>query len=117
MHEYSLVQALLRQVEGLMREQQAQRVATIKVSVGDFSGVEPELFQLAFETLVDDTPARGADLKLERVALESKCRDCGREFEIDRFRFQCPHCASGDLMILRGEELVLESVTLEQDEA
>ena len=114
MHEYSLVQALLRQVATLMQEQAASRVVSIRVSVGEFSGVESELFRGAYDMLVDATPVQGARLQLDRVPLESKCGECGHTFTMNRFRFQCPECGGGALTILRGEDLVLESVTLEQ---
>lgn len=116
MHEMSLVQALLEQVEILMREKSADRVSLIRVGVGEFSGVEPDLFRSAFELLVETTPLRGATLHMESVPLESRCARCGREFAIEKFCFQCPACASRDLKILRGEDLILDSVTLEQGE-
>ena len=37
-------------------------------------------------------------------------------FAIKRFHFECPQCNSRDLEIVRGEELVLESITVEQAE-
>lgn len=116
MHEMSLVQSLLRQVETLMQEQDAQSVVSIRVSVGGFSGVEPELFRSAYETIVDFTSVRGAELQLIEVPLELRCRKCGHEFVNEIFRFECPRCQSRDQVILRGEELILESVTLERDE-
>ncbi len=116
MHEMSLVQSLLGQVEALMREQQAESVVSIRVSVGRFSGVEPELFRSAYDTVVDLTPVRGAELELVEVPLESRCRECGHQFVHEQFRFECPSCRSRELDIERGEELILESVTLEQAE-
>ena len=116
MHEFSLVQSLLGQVGALRRDQQAERVVTVRVSVGEFSGVEPELFRAAYEMLIEDTPLRGAELQLNRVPLEAHCNHCEREFAVARFRFVCPECNSRDLEILRGEDLVLESITVEQME-
>ena len=69
MHEASLVESSLRQVVSLMQEHGAQRVHSIRVCVGEFSGVEPELFRSAYELLVDDSPARGATLELRTVPL------------------------------------------------
>ena len=68
MHEASLVQSLLEQVQTLMRDHQAQRVQTIQLSVGEFSGVEPELLRSAYDLLVDQTPVRGAPAAAHRPA-------------------------------------------------
>lgn len=116
MHEFSLVRNLLRQVDTLRREQKAERVVSIRVSVGEFSGVEPELFRDAYELLIEETPMQGAELQMTCVPLESRCDCCGWDFAVERFRFECPKCNSRDVTIISGEGLVLESVTVEQAE-
>jgi Zn finger protein HypA/HybF involved in hydrogenase expression len=156
MHERSLVMALLRQVDELRRAQGGQRVVLVRVSVGEFSGVEPELLRMAFQDVlalecgqwagsveanqdsrggdleIEPFPAanrarlrqildpvvwRDARLEMECVPLEAGCQGCGAEFAVERFRFICPKCGSGALDILRGEGLVLQSVTMEFDES
>lgn len=112
MHERSLVQALLTQVERLMVEQGGDEVVTVNVTAGEFSGVEPDLLQSAFAELAEVSPVRGATLQLQRAALEAKCRECGREFPVRNYHFICEACGGRDVTILRGEGLVLESVTL-----
>ena len=113
MHEASLVESLLRQVVSLMQEHGAQRVHTIRVCVGEFSGVEPELFRSAYELLVDDSPARGAALELRTVPLRARCSACHQEFSVQQFCFQCPACECRQVDTIQGEDLLLESVALE----
>jgi len=117
MHEFSLVQTLLRQIDAIRCEQAAERVTAVRVSVGEFSGVEPDLFRDAFEILTAETPMREAELQMNRVTLECECHECSKLFGVERFRFECPKCKSRNVTIVRGQELVLESVTVEQDEA
>ena len=101
-------------IEDVMREHGAQRVLAVRVSVGEFSGVDAELFRLAFEELTSETPMRETKLILEQKPLEARCFDCSSEFAIERFRFQCTTCGSGRITIQSGDDLVLHSVTLEQ---
>lgn len=117
MHERSLVNALLCQVETLKRRERADRVLAVHVSVGAFSGVEPDLFGSAFAEAVAASPLRGADLKMQQVPLEARCDACACEFLVERFRFCCPACDGRRVTVLRGEELMLESVTMEQVES
>ena len=114
MHERSIVQTLLRQVSELAREQGDVRVVAIRMSVGEFSGVEPESLQLAYEDMVGETPLAGAELTVERVPLEARCEACGREYVVEAFRFECPACHGREAAVIRGEEMMLESVTVEQ---
>ena len=116
MHEWSLVRALLRQVEALAEQYPDACVTQVRVRVGEFSGVEPELFKGAYEQLVPCTSIHGAELLMETVRLEAECRNCGRRFAVERFQFACPGCRSSLLTICGGEELTLESVVLMESE-
>ncbi len=116
MHEFSLVTTLLEQVDTIRREQNAGSVVSIRVSVGEFSGVEPDLFRNAYEMLIEETPMRGAELQMTCEPLRANCEHCGSDFAIKRFRFECLECRSRDVTVLSGEGLVLESIMMEQEE-
>jgi hydrogenase nickel incorporation protein HypA/HybF len=116
MHEFSLARALWDQVERVRRQHGAARVLSIRVGVGEMSGVEPELLHSAFRVLLESGHAGGADLELERVPLEARCDGCGAEFPVRRFHFACPECGGPRVTVLRGEHLVLQQLTLESAE-
>lgn len=113
MHETSLVRSLLKQVERVVVEHNAGRVLSVRLSIGEFSGVEPDLIRCAFDDLVQNTSMNGAALIVTRVPLEAQCNSCEHSFHVERFRFECPMCRQKEITIVRGEELLLESVTLE----
>lgn len=115
MHERSLVQSLLRQVQQVASSHPACRVQAIRVRIGEFSGIEPRLLASAFDDLVQESPLQGTTLDVENVPLAAKCEQCGHEFQIERFSFQCVHCGSSELSLQGGEELLLESVTMEEN--
>jgi hydrogenase nickel incorporation protein HypA/HybF len=110
------VRALLREVEKLAVEHSNSHVVSVRVRVGEFSGVNADLLAMAYDEMVQDTPLRGAALAMERVPLEGVCDDCGNRFRIERFRFQCDKCGSARVTLRGGEELQLDSVTLEEVE-
>jgi hydrogenase nickel incorporation protein HypA/HybF len=116
MHEYTFARSLLRQVDQLRLEQRARRVVTVRVKIGEFSGIEPGLLQSAFGDLAIETPAGGARLEAQCVSLTIRCDDCGCESAVIRHRFECPQCASQSVQIISGDELLLESVTMEYAE-
>ena len=116
MHEQSLIRALLRQVENLAAEHSGNRVVSVRVRIGEFSGVEPELLASAYDDLVEETPLRGATLAMERVPLAAECEQCGHHFRVERYNFQCDRCGSVRLSLRGGEELLLDTVTFEETE-
>lgn len=99
-----------------MAEKNCHYVSEVRLNVGQFSGVEPELLRSAFEEMINDSPLHGAILQMEEVPLEAECELCGRRFLVEGFDFSCPGCSSSQTTIVRGEELVLDSVLLEEED-
>ena len=113
MHEFSLAQALLDQVNDLRRLHGAAHVVALRVEIGEFSGVEPVCLQSAFEVLTDGTGV--PELELHIVPLVVRCKACSAETTVRQNRFCCEACDGTQLTALRGEGLVLRDVTLEED--
>jgi hydrogenase nickel incorporation protein HypA/HybF len=114
MHELSLCQELLEQVEELARQQQAVGVSRIVVHIGMLAGVEPELLQSAFAILGPGTVAEHAELVLEMVPARVRCLSCGRESECRANYLLCPVCRSTDVILIAGEEMWLAQLELLQ---
>ena len=114
MHEQSLACALLKQVDELRASFHASPMRRVKLTVGEFSGVDSRLLQSAFDRATDGTPLAGVDLSICSVPLMARCGNCVVEFRVHGFRFICPACGATEIDIIRGEELMLESVTFEE---
>jgi hydrogenase nickel incorporation protein HypA/HybF len=113
MHDMSLVQELLRQVEQLRREHDADRVTAITVLVGELAGVEPELLRSAYKLLAPSAGLGSAQLDLTPVPLEGRCQTCGRAFRVEHFHFLCPACGGSEVTVLQGDSLVLQRLVFE----
>ena len=113
MHELSIAQALVEQVEAAAAKEQAIRVTRVVIAVGALSGVEPEALRSIFPLVAEDTVAAGAELVIEQVATRVKCRACGQESPAEGFFIGCPACASKDVELISGRELNIKSIELE----
>jgi len=113
MHELSIVASLFEILEEKAKEQKAKKVISVKVKVGALSGVVPEFLKTAFDVYKKNTIADEAELKIEEVPLKIKCQKCGAEIVKDDFVFLCEKCASRELKILAGTELLLEKIEME----
>lgn len=114
MHEASLIASLLRQVDELTAQNGGGRVDQVRIEVGPLAGVEPLLMREAFERLRVGTPAGEAELVIDAVGLNCRCRHCRRDYVTDALRFDCPLCGGGDVDVLSGDRVVLLSLTLAQ---
>lgn len=107
MHEMSICQGLMDQVERIAAEQRAGRVDSIVLSIGPLSGVEPELLARAFEAARIQTVAEHAELEIRTGPVVVKCRSCGARGEARVNRLLCPSCGDWQVDLLEGDELLL----------
>ncbi|HVW69943.1 MAG TPA: hydrogenase maturation nickel metallochaperone HypA [Steroidobacteraceae bacterium] len=118
MHELSVCQGLLHEVEAVARDHSAARVLSIVLRIGPLSGVEPALLQEAFTLASAGTLVAGAELMIERSAVRVECNECGKQAQARSVNcLTCPSCGSWRTRVLEGEELLLTRVELEREEA
>ncbi len=117
MHELAIAQGIIRAVDESIP---AARVASIKriwVTVGELSAVQKECLEFAFEAVTSGTRLEGAGLVLEYVKPLFRCQKCAREFEpSDGFFSPCPGCGGFGVDVVKGNELYVKSVELDEDD-
>jgi len=115
-HEMSIVAGLVEVLEEKAKEAGATRVTSVKLRVGEMSGVVPELLSSAFEAYKKGTIADGATLEIDVVPVRPRCRSCGGTSWREEAGFICAACGSRDLEVVEGRELVLERLEVEVDD-
>ena len=110
MHELSICQALISQVEELARREHAQQVERVLVGVGPLSGVEPQLLQHAYPLAAAGTLAEGSELAIEDRPVRVNCQLCGKDSDASASRLLCAHCGAWRTTLVSGDELILVQV-------
>lgn len=114
MHEVSIVQALIEQVDQEVQHAGHHgRVVGLDLVIGRLSGVNPDSIRFAFELLAPDTLVQGASLRIDEPRAVCRCTACKAQTSIDELVMACPGCGSGQVTIEGGRELVLQSIELE----
>jgi hydrogenase nickel incorporation protein HypA/HybF len=113
MHERSLAQALIQQIDDELQTRRLCRLREVHLEIGEFAGVEPLLLESAFEELAANHWPAVVRLQWKSVPLTARCQNCVLEFRVERFRFVCPVCGHRQVDILAGEELKLVSLQAE----
>lgn len=111
MHEWSLVQSLLERIEREARAHRATGVHRVTVRLGRQGGVEPVLFETAFEHGRLGTICEHAELELVTEEVRWQCRACGCDIP-QGAALVCPRCGWPARMT-GGDALVLERLELE----
>jgi hydrogenase nickel incorporation protein HypA/HybF len=109
-HELSIAESVVRIAE---QHAAGRPVAVVELKVGHLRQVVPSALAFAFELVAQGTCVEGAELVMEEIPAAGRCRGCGTESELDGFPLLCPSCGSWDLELLRGEELLVDALELE----
>ena len=109
MHELSIAHEIVKSVTRSMSEYPEAKIASITLSIGEYSGVDPDSLTFAFPIVAEDTPAQGAELILQTVTPALKCNDCGAG-PVDTAVMRCPRCGSINVTLSSGRELEIKSI-------
>jgi hydrogenase nickel incorporation protein HypA/HybF len=112
-HEVGLAEAILEAVEKRAAGRPVSR-ATIRAGAL-LRVVEPSMDQ-AFQLVTEGTVAEGAAIDLVVTPARLHCRSCGHDAGILDPLAVCPSCGGGDVNVTGGDELVLESIEIAQQD-
>jgi hydrogenase nickel incorporation protein HypA/HybF len=114
MHELSIASAVVATAE----QHAAGRVVTVvTVRAGGLRQVVPRSLEFYFELVARGTGCEGARLELELVAPRLRCEECGDEWGPEDSGFRCPACGAGTVAVVAGDELLVESIEVDEEEA
>ena len=118
MHELSICQSLMNQVESIALEHKARSVTSVVIAMGPLSGVEAQLLKNAYPIASAGTVAEHAELIVKTLPIRVKCNQCGSESDATPNKLICKQCGDWRTTLVSGDELILMSVELEKsDEA
>jgi len=112
MHELSLMEEAVRMAVATARESGGRRVLSLRLRIGEMSGVVPDAMQFAFDIVCRDTIAAGATLEIEPVPATCWCAACEREFPQAELSCECPACHNFSGELRRGRELEIAAVEI-----
>jgi hydrogenase nickel incorporation protein HypA/HybF len=113
MHELSIAEALVEQVEAVRTANDGGKVVAVEVRIGEWRQVVPDILSSYFEHLTQGTPLEGARIDIEQVAATARCGACAKVFALEDIFLVCPDCGSHQCELLSGRELELIGLELE----
>lgn len=115
MHELSIAQEILNIVRSNLPSENS-KLKSVKVKVGQLSGVLPDSLKFCFESILYQTEFDGAILEIINVPIKIRCLECGRESIIEEPIFNCPVCNSFNVQLLEGRELQITEIEIDETE-
>ncbi|HLG39172.1 MAG TPA: hydrogenase maturation nickel metallochaperone HypA [Chitinophagaceae bacterium] len=114
MHELSIAQSIFSIAEKTIPEGSSGVITGISLQIGELSSIEIDSLQFAFSAIKEDTLLNKAELNIEVIQGEAECQDCHTIFPMNGYGTCCPTCKGYTLKILKGKELKMLSITMDE---
>ena len=123
MHELSMAEAIVETVLDVAEKNDAQEIVEVTIEVGELTMLNPEQVKFLLGVLAEDTLLEGAEIIIEEVPVEIKCRSC--EFTelantdgSDHYLaiVLCPKCDERNVEILKGRECNVKTIKIEKSD-
>jgi hydrogenase nickel incorporation protein HypA/HybF len=114
MHELSIATAV---VNTACKHADGRPVSVVGMRVGRLRQVVPDSLRFYFEIVTRDTVCESARLELDEIELQLECAECGARWSPELPVFLCPACGSARVSIEAGEELEVDYIEVEEEEA
>jgi len=112
LHELAIAESVVRIADA---HAAGRRVSRVELKVGHLRQVVPSALEFSFELLAQGTPMEGAELAIDEVPAGGRCRSCATAGRLRAFPLACEACGSLDVEVTRGEELLVDSLELEEE--
>ena len=110
MHELALTFSIVKMAE---KAAQGNRVVRLTLVIGKLAGVTTEAIRFCFDEVVRGTSLEGAVLDIIEPEGRARCSGCGAIFSTYDLFTECT-CGSSTLALVQGEELMINSIELEE---
>lgn len=114
MHELSIAHSILSIAERSVPPGTKGTVSAVNLQIGELSSIEIDALRFAFEAIKSKTVVQNAELNIEVIPGEAKCSDCDTFFHMDSYGSCCPKCGCFLVSILKGKELKVLSITVDE---
>jgi len=112
MHELSIAQSIVDIVQANLPAADTHAVKSVKLKIGQLSGVVPDSLDFCFGAIIQGTSLQGANLDIEKVPFVLRCRTCKTSFESEAGIVLCQKCGGTDTEVVSGTELQVVEIEL-----
>ena len=116
MHELSIAISIVDTAIKQATMASANRVSEVALDIGILSGIEYESLEFALGVAAKDTILEETLFRINRVEAVAECPACEHLYVPDGMYSHCPECNKQGIRLIRGTELQIKSLLVEQNE-
>lgn len=116
MHELSIAISIVDIAAKRAEAALALAVSQVELDIGTMSGIEYESLEFALTVAKKDTLLEGTKFKINKIEPLCQCLSCDNLYTPHGVFSQCPECQDQNIDIIKGKELQIKSILVEQKE-
>ena len=112
MHEMSICQSIIKTVETEMKDS-LEKIQEVHMEIGMLSCVHAPTLEHVYGFISAEGALKNSRLVTKMVAILAECEACRKQFQVINYKFICPDCNKPTSTILKGRELKIVKIILE----
>lgn len=117
MHEMGVAMQIIEiAAASIPEDMHHARVERVNLKVGKLSAIVTDSLRFCFEIAAKETQLDGAELIIEEIPVVARCNNCRHEWTIENPVFTCEKCSSGEIELLSGRELDIDSIEIADED-
>jgi len=114
MHELGIVFYIIKDVKKVAADNRAQHVSKVLLDLGEVSSVIPYQLQDCWRWAVErEALLHGCVLEIHTIPAVTYCENCQQQYPTVTHGKTCPHCGSPNTYLLRGNEVEIRSIEVD----
>ena len=115
MHELGLVNYVVKEVSKIAEDNNVSKIRSVTLEFGEVSGIVTSYLYNYWDWYTKKFPIfEGSELKCEEIPAVTWCDDCKITYSTIKYGKICPHCGSGKTWLLRGNEMRIKQIEVEE---
>ena len=115
MHELGLVNYVVKEVSKIAEDNNVSKIRSVTLEFGEVSGIVTSYLYNYWDWYTKKFPIfEGSELKCEEIPAVTWCDDCKITYSTIKYGKICPHCGSGKTWLLRGNEMRIKEIEVEE---
>lgn len=117
MHEMSVVAYVIDTLDAFAERNMVREIQSVVLQVGAVSGVIPDFVHECWAPAVHFSKhMQKSTVEIEEIPARGRCRDCGTEYDMQKYEGICPVCMSNKWEELSGSELIIKEVRIAESD-
>ena len=113
MHEYHIVDGLVKTILETAGRAQATKITRVSLVMGEFSGLEESSVRLYLDNLSKSTLLENAEIIIRHEPALLMCKTCNKSFPPKKSDFLCPGCGAPGCSADTGKTFYVENIEIE----